>query len=587
LQASHQDSSTLSELLVLAAVAAPVLMAYSQTPTVTFYNQVLALVGWGAWAVWLGLSGGLARWRGAGAGAWSLVAALGVVLAVQAATPWRSGAPWGLTLQAMGLTSAAVLAAVLGARAARGPQSDAVVAAFCWALAVAGGASVVLALIQVFLPALADGIRIASPSVAGRAVGNLRQPNHLSTLLLMAAAAVVWLSARPRHHGAWPVPAAAALLTALTWAVVATGSRTGMLGIVMLTLWGVLDRELPAGLRRILWSLPVVYVLCWLGMAGWAHATGQDFIGESRLHTGSDISSSRFGIWSNTLSLIGWNALGGVGWGGFNFAWTLTAFPGRPVAFFDHTHNLALQMLVELGLPLGVGVLLLLLLAYWALLLQSTRRSLGPTPRLALYIVTLLLVHSQLEYPLWYAYFLLPTAFVWGLGLGGRPTASFGFSADAAPAYGVAFAGVLVALGAGYAVGDYRKVTEIYAPSAGNTQTLEQRIALGQTSLLFAYQADYAEATTADHPGAADTYKAFRGATHNLLDARLMVAWARAEAERGEMEKARFLAHRVAEFRHPLGREFLAPCLASPASAAEHFQCGADTPLDFQAFLPP
>ena len=39
------------------------------------------------------------------------------------------------------------------------------------------------------------------------------------------------------------------------------------------------------------------------------------------------------------------------------FAWTLTPFPGRPIAFFDHTHNLPLQLIVELGVPLGLATI--------------------------------------------------------------------------------------------------------------------------------------------------------------------------------------------------------------------------------------
>ena len=34
-------------------------------------------------------------------------------------------------------------------------------------------------------------------------------------------------------------------------------------------------------------------------------------------------------------------------------------------------------------------------------------------------MVLMMALHSQLEYPLWYAYFLLPTAFALGLCLGG------------------------------------------------------------------------------------------------------------------------------------------------------------------------
>ena len=38
-----------------------------------------------------------------------------------------------------------------------------------------------------------DGDWIALAAIAGRAIGNLRQPNHLSSLLLWSIVAVVWL----------------------------------------------------------------------------------------------------------------------------------------------------------------------------------------------------------------------------------------------------------------------------------------------------------------------------------------------------------------------------------------------------------
>ena len=45
--------------------------------------------------------------------------------------------------------------------------------------------------------------------------------------------------------------------------------------------------------------------------------------------------------------------LAGVGFGEFNLAWTLSEFPSRPTAFFDHTHNLPLQLLVGAGRSAG------------------------------------------------------------------------------------------------------------------------------------------------------------------------------------------------------------------------------------------
>jgi len=53
-----------------------------------------------------------------------------------------------------------------------------------------------------------------------------------------------------------------------------------------------------------------------------------------------------------------------------------------------------------------------------------------------------------------------------------------------------------------------------------------------------------------------------------------MIAWAQALAAQGQLDKARWLAARVREFRNPGADEFFAPCrLATPA--AEAFQCQA------------
>lgn len=614
------QASVPTELLALLAITAPVLLSYSQTPSVTFYNQALALGGWGAWCAWLAVSGGWVR-GGLSRGAQAMLAVLGLLVLAQAWGPWHRGLDAGLSLQAMGMTGAAALALVTGARVGAGPQRMAVVSSLCWALVVGAMVSLVLSFVQVFIPAWATGNPVAAASVAGRAVGNLRQPNHLSTFLLMGAAALVWMGAQRCRAGSQaasddgdavePQPVAELVgLVLLVWGVVVSGSRTGMVGVAMLTVWGALDRSLPRLLRKTLMVMPLVYGLWSLGMFGWAHWAGQSFIGEARLQSGSDISSSRFGIWANALSLLKAHWLTGVGWGEFNFAWTLTPFPGRPVAFFDHSHNLVLQLLVELGVPLGGLVLLLLLYGYGRLVRPAIRPTLDVSSpsRMALYIVSLLLVHSMLEYPLWYAYFLLPTAFVWGLGLSfpcehravPLDSAQPALSVEVLPNNGVASKedstppavhrpwvpaalGVGLSLAALWATVEYRRITEIYLPR-DPAVPLAQRIVRGQSTLLYSHQADYAAATVAPHPGKDGAYRAFHGATHNLLDARLMIAWAKAEAERGQLERARHLANRVREFKHPLAREFLAPCAQAEVAASAPFQCGPDPALGFEAF---
>ncbi|NLZ40210.1 MAG: O-antigen ligase family protein, partial [Comamonadaceae bacterium] len=317
------------------AAALPSLLAYNVAPSPTFLNQALALALWG----WFVVFAAPAR---PGRGPWPLGAALGGV-ALGVLLSWGPGTlPSSLALSALGMLAAAGLLVAAGAGAGRRDDALAMFAAFAAGWLAAGLANVAIALVQVFWPELADGSWIAASGVPGRAVGNLRQPNHLSSLLMWALVGAVGLLElrRLRLGGAL---AAAALLV---WGVVLTASRTGLVGVALLALWGLADRRLARTTRALLLATPLLYALAWLGMAEWAAASAHAFGGAQRL-AAHDISSSRFGIWANTLELIRRQPLAGVGFGEFNFAWTLTPFPRRPTAFFDHTHNLPLQFLVE------------------------------------------------------------------------------------------------------------------------------------------------------------------------------------------------------------------------------------------------
>jgi hypothetical protein len=359
-----------------------------------------------------------------------------------------------------------------------------------------------------------------------------------------------------------------ALFALMTFAVVLTASRTGVLGVGLLALWGLLDRRLSRPTRLLLLLSPLLYALGWLGLSAWAEASRHAFGGETRLAE-ADLSGSRFGIWANTLELIRQQPWTGVGFGEFNLAWTLTPFPGRPVAFFDHTHNLPLQLAVELGLPLATLVLAPLLAALWRAwrLAGQADDATAVTLRSAWMMLLLIGLHSQLEYPLWYAYFLLPTAWLFGYALG-RPAAEV--PATGKPTRVLFIGGVLLFIGSALALADYVRVALIFAPPRDGS-TLEQRIASGQRSWLFAHHAEYATVTTDE--AAASSAPAFREAPHYLMDTRLMIAWAKALARAGELDKARHLAQRLREFRNPQADEFFEPCDAAEGTEPLPFQC--------------
>jgi O-antigen ligase len=546
--------------LALVAVALPPLVAFNQPPSATFYNQAIALFGWGALLVACTAALGAERPR-TGAGLAALLGALALVAASAAAAPLWTGLPESLALSALGLLAAGALAAWVGAAVHSAGLQRPAFTALAIALLVAGLGSTAIGIVQVFAPDLADGEWIATIGTPGRAIGNLRQPNHLASLLLWAIVAAVWLG----EAGVLRRAGAAACVVALLYGVVLSASRTGLVGAVLLGAWGLADRRLERPTRWLLVAMPLLYAALWFGMTLWAHHEAQAFAGERRLGGGGDISSSRFAIWANTIDLVRMVPWTGVGFGEFNYAWSLTPFPGRPVAFFDHTHNLPLHLAVELGLPLAALVLALLLGALGVALRGAWREpGNAPVARAAVFMVLMIGVHSLLEYPLWYAYFLLPAAFVFGLVLG-RPQAPVRRASTMA----ASAAAIVLMLGALAAVNDYLRVVVIFAPPE-NPAPLAARIAEGQRSWWFSHHADYAAATTAAHPS--EALPAFAAATHYLLDTRLMIAWARAFDERGDRERALHLADRLREFHNPDAEEFFAPCREPQPPA---FPCGA------------
>ncbi len=551
-------------LAALLAAAAPSLLAYNVSPSPTFLNQALAFGLWGGFVLLLAAGQRTLPGFAASRAALPLQLALGLIAAGAAWSGIAGQLPAALCLSALGMLGATALLVDSGSAARGSSDAATLFALFSWGWLIAGLLNLAIGLLQVVLPDWPDGDWIAASSIVGRAVGNLRQPNHLSSVLLWAAiAAVALLELRRIARGLGQ-----ACFAAMVFGVVLTASRTGLVSVGILALWGLVDRRLSRPTRALLIAAPALYAVSWAGLARWAEYSQHTFGGAARLAE-TDVSGSRFGVWANTLALIKAQPWAGVGFGEFNLAWTLTPFPGRPTAFFDHTHNLPLQLAVELGLPLAALILLLLL---WGLARVAVRAWHADgddslSGRAALMFVLMIGLHSLLEYPLWYAYFLLPAAWAFGYGLGEpMPAAS---ARRGLPLLGPA--ALLLTLLAAFSVWDYTRVTAIFSADEG-APPLGQRIERGQRSLFFAHHADYAAATTEVDQRLRE--HAFDGATHYLLDTRLLMAWAEDLARRGDIDRARHIAARLREFRNPLSKDWFDACEEPPkASQSLPFQC--------------
>ena len=298
LVAAGQPPPQLAQSAALVAAALlPGALAFNLPPSPTLFNQVAAV---GCYGLVLML---LAGARAVGPGlALHRTAPLQAAMALAGAAAlwsWLGGVlPAGLALPPLGLL---VMVMALAAAGSAVSAAGAVPAALFAGWLVAGGFSALVGVVQVFAPELPDGDWIARSGAPGRAVGNLRQPNHLSSLLLWSAVSVIPLLEMQRRRR-W---AGAALFALMVLGVTLSGSRTGLVGIGVLALWGLVDRRLTRFSRGLLLAAPLLCAASCVLTAWWASTHDAHAIGAAARIGEGDISASRFAIWRDTLGQIG------------------------------------------------------------------------------------------------------------------------------------------------------------------------------------------------------------------------------------------------------------------------------------------
>lgn len=364
-----------------------------------------------------------------------------------------------------------------------------------WAWVLAGAISSSIGLLQYFDVAAALDPWV-NPTSRGEAFANLRQRNQFATLTNMALAALLGLVRNRRfsRRRQWLALAAAGLLAAGN---AASSSRTGLVQLVLLCVlfwfWG--GWRQPA-VRRVLMVAALVYVLAvltlpWLAGFEWpAHGM------VARLRTGDAVCGSRLTLWSNVLHLIAQKPWFGWGWGELDYAHYVTLYPGeRFCDILDNAHNLPLHLAVELGIPIALTVCGGLVWLVWRL---KPWRETDPTRQVAWGVLAVIMLHSMLEYPLWYGPFQMAFGLcVWMLWPAPRERAvDTHENSLVAPMVRVAFAAALV-VAVAYAAWDYHRVSQIYlAPQARDSAYRDDTMNKIRGSWFFRNQVRFAELTT-------------------------------------------------------------------------------------------
>lgn len=265
--------------------------------------------------------------------------------------------------------------------------------------------SVGIALAQ-WTGALNLGIYTVDLPPGARPFGNVAQPNHLSTVCFLGLCGLLCLQQHLRVKGGAFWLAAGFLL----WGIVMSQSRTGWLQVGVLVVWGLIMHR-RAGLKIMRAQLLSLGVLFIFGVLVWPVVCDAMLLTNSRTLDDQMQAGNRLPYWHAMFDAILREPLRGYGWLQVGAAQQRVAIY-HPIIneYFDYSHNLILDLLLWNGIPFG-GVIVALLLWWFIAHIRTCCDGRAAWLLAALFGV---MVHAMLEYPLAYAYFLIPVGLTMG-----------------------------------------------------------------------------------------------------------------------------------------------------------------------------
>lgn len=380
----------------------------------------------------------------------------------------------------------AAMLALLGGALANTIGLKRLASALAWGLFLGGLCSAVTGFLQFVKAGSFHGLVLPWNSV----VGNVGQANNFADQLWLATAAALYLFADKRLGRSILLIASALLIGAS----LLSGSRSVFFYCAAILALAFLwrhdkppARQLLTGALALLGLVAGLQLLLSSGspILGHKATTG---MGRLVAASASPSGSVRLEDWQAALDAFNSAPIFGIGAG--QFAWHMfgiadrLALPmGVPVA--EHAHNLGLQLLAEFGL----FALLLTVAGLLDWLVRLLGREHTVEHWLILALVAITMIHSQLEYPLWYSFFLGPTALVLGAG----DDRSYALRAPRVVRIGL---GGMMLLGAIFLAGalkDYAVLRGgVFAPRQSAAQELQMRPGISEVrrNILFTAQVD-------------------------------------------------------------------------------------------------
>lgn len=344
----------------------------------------------------------------------------------------------------------------------------------------------------------------------GDAFANLRQRNQFASLTSLGLVALLGWAALHRVSVSGELVHRLALwmvLNVLAAGVACSVSRTGAMQWVVVSVaflaWAwhmkrqgraqetpLLSLAVAAPFLVVLWSV----VMPWLSLqttGEWGASMILRITGQAQDY---GTCGSRRVLWSNVLTLIGQRPWLGWGWGETDFAHFMTPYDSmRFCDLLDNAHDFPLHLALEFGVPFAAVVLACC--GAWVMQRQPWREE-DPSRIMAWCWLLVLVMHSLLEYPLWYGPFQMTMGLALGL-LWCQLSDATAPAPQAEAPEGPMLLAALLFIGCLYAAWDFNRVGQIYRQAASRDATYrDDPLHHAKQSWLFKNQAEFAELTT-------------------------------------------------------------------------------------------
>ena len=240
-----------------------------------------------------------------------------------------------------------------------------------------------------------------------RAFANVAQPNQLALLICFGIASLWWLLQNSRM----PAWLAWCLAVVFLWGLSLTQSRIAWIILPCLTALILLVRRdsHKTSLFGLL-SLLFIYVILLISLPTIAKWLGF-VVGTLGERVGG--RSERTVLLQQAWAMASAHPWFGVGWFNFGPEQVTHASNFSASIYAEHSHNIILNFSAELGIVFTTCFFVILLIFLWKTC-GSKRRLEDKSVIFFLMLLLAVGVHSLVEFPLWYAYVLMPVGVILG-----------------------------------------------------------------------------------------------------------------------------------------------------------------------------